>query len=74
LREIVRPTGHTGGFKRQHLLGVFTALFNLVSARYERGSIALTSSKGLVEWGDPCLPGHVPDHVLESPIAVEASR
>ena len=30
-----------------------TALFTLVSARYERGSIILTSNKGFGEWGEP---------------------
>jgi len=29
-----------------------TALFTLVSARYERGSIILTSNKGFAEWGE----------------------
>jgi len=29
-----------------------TVLFSLVSARYERGSIALTSNKGFGDWGD----------------------
>ena len=29
-----------------------TALFTLVSARYERGSITLTSNKGFGEWGE----------------------
>lgn len=29
-----------------------TALFQLVSARYERGSICLTSNKGFGEWGE----------------------
>jgi DNA replication protein DnaC len=29
-----------------------TALFALVSARYERGSIVLTSNKGFAEWGE----------------------
>jgi len=29
-----------------------TAFFTLVSARYERGSIILTSNKGFGEWGD----------------------
>lgn len=29
-----------------------TALFALVSARYERGSIILTSNKGFAEWGE----------------------
>jgi DNA replication protein DnaC len=29
-----------------------TALFSLVSARYERGSIVLTSNKGFAEWGE----------------------
>ena len=28
-----------------------TALFTLISARYERGSIILTSNKGFTEWG-----------------------
>jgi len=29
-----------------------TLLFALVSARYERGSLILTSNKGFAEWGD----------------------
>lgn len=29
-----------------------TALFSLISARYERGSIILTSNKGFAEWGE----------------------
>jgi DNA replication protein DnaC len=29
-----------------------TALFTLISARYERGSIVLTSNKGFAEWGE----------------------
>src|SRR5205823_8207777 len=29
-----------------------TSLFTLVSARYERGSIILTSNKGFAEWGE----------------------
>ncbi len=29
-----------------------TALFSLISARYERGSVILTSNKGFAEWGD----------------------
>lgn len=29
-----------------------TALFSLVSARYERGTIILTSNKGFADWGD----------------------
>ncbi len=29
-----------------------TALFTLVSARYERGSIILISNKGFPEWGE----------------------
>lgn len=29
-----------------------TAFFSLVSARYERGSIILTSNKGFSEWGE----------------------
>ena len=30
-----------------------TAFFTMVSARYERGSIILTSNKGFGEWGQP---------------------
>lgn len=29
-----------------------TALFSLISARYERGSVILTSNKGFGEWGE----------------------
>jgi len=29
-----------------------TAFFTLVSARYERGSVILTSNKGFAEWGE----------------------
>lgn len=29
-----------------------TALFSLISARYERGSVILTSNKGFAEWGE----------------------
>ena len=29
-----------------------TAFFSLVSARYERGNIILTSNKGFGEWGE----------------------
>ena len=29
-----------------------TALFTLISARYERGSVILTSNKGFAEWGE----------------------
>ena len=29
-----------------------TAFFSLVSARYERGSIMLTSNKGFADWGE----------------------
>jgi DNA replication protein DnaC len=29
-----------------------TAFFTLISARYERGSVVLTSNKGFGEWGD----------------------
>ena len=31
-----------------------TAFFTLVSARYERGSIILTSNKGFGDWTDSC--------------------
>ena len=30
-----------------------TAFFSLVSARYERGSIILTSNKGFADWREP---------------------
>ena len=40
-----------------------TAFFTLVSARYERGSIILTSNKGFGEWGE--LLG---DNVIASPV------
>ena len=40
-----------------------TTFFTLVSARYERGSIILTSNKGFGEWGE--LPG---DTVIASAV------
>ena len=43
-----------------------TALFTLISARYERGSVLLTSNKGLGEWGevlgDPVVATAILDH------------
>ena len=43
-----------------------TALFTLISARYERGRIILTSNKGFTEWGD-VLGDNVVAAILESP-------
>ena len=48
-----------------------TAFFTLVSARYERGSIILTSNKGFGEWGE--LPGGH-RHRLGRPRPVAASQ
>ena len=45
-----------------------TALFALISARYERGSIILTSNKGFGEWGevlgDPVIATAILDRLL----------
>jgi DNA replication protein DnaC len=45
-----------------------TAFFSLVSARYERGSIRLTSNKGFGEWGevlgDPVIATAILDRLL----------
>jgi DNA replication protein DnaC len=45
-----------------------TALFTLISARYERGSIVLTSNKGFAEWGeglgDPVIAAAILDRLL----------
>lgn len=45
-----------------------TALFALVSARYERGSMVLTSNKGFGEWGevlgDPVIATAILDRLL----------
>jgi len=45
-----------------------TAFFSLVSARYERGSILLTSNKGFGEWGevlgDPVIATAILDRLL----------
>ncbi len=45
-----------------------TALFTLISARYERGSIILTSNKGFAEWGevlgDPVIATAILDRLL----------
>jgi DNA replication protein DnaC len=45
-----------------------TALFSLVSARYERGSIIMTSNKGFGEWGevlgDPVIATAILDRLL----------
>ena len=45
-----------------------TALFILISARYERGSVILTSNKGFAEWGevlgDPVVATAILDRLL----------
>ena len=45
-----------------------TALFTLISARYERGSVILTSNKGFAEWGevlgDPVVATAILDRLL----------
>lgn len=45
-----------------------TAFFSLVAARYERGSIILTSNKGFAEWGevlgDPVIATAILDRLL----------
>jgi DNA replication protein DnaC len=45
-----------------------TALFALISARYERGSVLLTSNKGFGEWGevlgDPVVAAAILDRLL----------
>jgi DNA replication protein DnaC len=45
-----------------------TALFSLVSSRYERGSIIMTSNKGFGEWGevlgDPVIATAILDRLL----------
>jgi DNA replication protein DnaC len=45
-----------------------TALFALISARYERGSVILTSNKGFAEWGevlgDPVIATAILDRLL----------
>jgi DNA replication protein DnaC len=45
-----------------------TALFTLISARYERGSVILTSNKGFAEWGevlgDPVVAAAILDRLL----------
>lgn len=45
-----------------------TALFTLISARYERGSVILTSNKGFGEWGevlgDPVVAAAILDRLL----------
>lgn len=45
-----------------------TALFTLISARYERGSVILTSNKGFAEWGevltDPVIATAILDRLL----------
>jgi len=46
-----------------------TALFTLISARYERGSVILTSNKGFAEWGevlgDPVVAAAILDRLLQ---------
>jgi DNA replication protein DnaC len=45
-----------------------TAFFTLISARYERGSVVLTSNKGFAEWGevlgDPVVAAAILDRLL----------
>ena len=45
-----------------------TALFTLISARYERGSVILTANKGFAEWGevlgDPVVATAILDRLL----------
>jgi DNA replication protein DnaC len=45
-----------------------TGLFALISARYERGSVILTSNKGFAEWGevlgDPVIATAILDRLL----------
>ena len=50
-----------------------TAFFTLVSARYERGSIILTSNKGFGEWGELLGDTVIASAVLE-PIAASQPR
>ena len=51
-----------------------TAFFTLVSARYERDSIILTSNKGFAEWGellnDTVIAGVILDRLLHHPHVV----
>ena len=51
-----------------------TILFQLVSARYERGSIILTSNKSYGDWGtvfgDPIIATAVLDRLLHHPTTV----
>jgi DNA replication protein DnaC len=42
-----------------------TALFTLISARYERGSIILTSNKSFAEWGDVLGDGVIAAAILD---------
>ena len=48
-----------------------TALFTLVSARYERGSIILTSNKGFGEWGELLGDIVIASAVLDRALAVQ---
>jgi hypothetical protein len=51
-----------------------TIFFQLVSARYERGSIILTSNKSYAEWGsifgDPIIATAVLDRLLHHPTTI----
>jgi hypothetical protein len=53
---------------RRRLALAATAFFSRVSARYERGSILLTSNKGFGEWGevlgDPVIATAILDRLL----------
>jgi hypothetical protein len=47
-----------------------TALFSPISARYERGSIVLTSNKGFGEWGE--VLGDAVIYVAEAGLAAQS--
>jgi DNA replication protein DnaC len=51
-----------------------TILFQLVTARYERGSILLTSNKSYVEWdtifGDPIIATAILDRLLHHSVTI----
>ena len=45
-----------------------TALFALISARYERGSSTLTSNKGFAEWRDVSGDSVIATAILDRPL------
>jgi DNA replication protein DnaC len=45
-----------------------TALFTLISARYERGSVIVTSNKGFAEWGDVLGDPVIATAILDRPL------